>query len=90
MALNVVSTKNAALLGTCRPVETYKKICRIGEGTYGTVYSAVDRLCPDRDRSMVALKRVILHNEKTDGFPITTLREISTLRTASSHPNCVR
>lgn len=78
------------MLGTCRPVDTYKKICRIGEGTYGTVYSATDKLAADKERSTVALKRVILHNEKTDGFPVTTLREISTLRAVSGHPNCVR
>lgn len=85
-----MATQRAALLGTCRPVETYRKICRIGEGTYGTVYSAVDKLAEDKTNSTVALKRIILHNEKNDGFPVTTLREISTLRTASMHPNCVR
>lgn len=74
------------VLGVCRPVESYRKLGRIGEGTYGTVYSAIDKLT----RDTVALKRVILHNERTDGFPITTLREINTLRTVSGHPNCVR
>jgi serine/threonine protein kinase len=38
---------------------------------------------------MVALKRVILHNEKQDGFPLTSLREIRMLKKVSQHPNCV-
>jgi len=38
---------------------------------------------------MVALKRVILHNEKQDGFPLTSLREIRMLKSIGRHPNCV-
>lgn len=38
---------------------------------------------------MVALKRVILHNEKQDGFPLTSLREVRMLKKIA-HPNCVR
>ena len=37
----------------------------------------------------VALKRVILHNEKQDGFPLTSLREVRMLKKIS-HPNCVQ
>jgi serine/threonine protein kinase len=37
----------------------------------------------------VALKRVILHNEKQDGFPLTSLREVRMLKKIA-HPNCVR
>jgi serine/threonine protein kinase len=50
-------------LGGCRDVNAFEKLNRIGEGTYGTVYRARDR---DTQR-IVALKRVILHNEASDG-----------------------
>lgn len=73
------------LYGACRPVSAYQKINQIGEGTYGMVYRAIDRA----NGRMVALKRVILHNEKADGFPLTSLREIRMLKKIS-HPNCVR
>ena len=33
--------------------------------------------------------KVILHNEKQDGFPLTSLREIQLLKRIS-HPSCVR
>jgi hypothetical protein len=32
---------------------------------------------------------VILHNEKADGFPLTSLREIRMLKRVADHPNCV-
>lgn len=38
---------------------------------------------------MVALKKIILHNEKQDGFPITSLRELRLLKRVR-HRNCVR
>lgn len=50
----------------------------------GTVYRAIDKRCDE----IVALKKVILHNEKTDGFPVTALREIKLLKRLV-HPNCV-
>ncbi|RHY87650.1 hypothetical protein DYB37_006900 [Aphanomyces astaci] len=49
--------------GTCRNVDEFEKLNRIGEGTYGTVYRARDKVSGE----IVALKRVILHNEKQDG-----------------------
>jgi serine/threonine protein kinase len=73
------------LYGHCRQVSSYQKLNQIGAGTYGTVYRAVDR----ESGRMVALKRVILHNEKQDGFPLTSLREIAALKKLS-HPNCVK
>ncbi|KAJ0401081.1 hypothetical protein P43SY_005686 [Pythium insidiosum] len=72
-------------LGVCRDVEDFEKLNRIGEGTYGTVYRARDR----RSQRIVALKRVLLHNEGSDGFPITALREIKLLKRLR-HPNCVQ
>mmetsp|Transcript_45820 Transcript_45820/g.143329 ORF Transcript_45820/g.143329 Transcript_45820/m.143329 type:complete len:408 (-) Transcript_45820:169-1392(-) len=71
--------------GWCREISEFSGLRQIGEGTYGTVYRALDK---SMDR-VVALKKVILHNEKQDGFPLTSLREIRLLRRIS-HPNCVR
>lgn len=48
---------------------------RIGEGTYGVVYRAFDRTTG----GVVALKRCLPHHELSDGFPLTTLREITIL-----------
>eukprot|EP01041_Mallomonas_annulata_P008575 gene8575-17685_t len=70
--------------GACRSVSSFQKLNRIGEGTYGMVYRALDR----KSNTIVALKRIILHNESKDGFPLTTIREIATLRRIK-HPNCV-
>jgi len=53
--------------GRCRDVDEFEKLNRIGEGTYGTVYRARDR----KSGEIVALKRVILHNEKHDGVSIS-------------------
>lgn len=50
-------------LGACRDVEAFEKLNRIGEGTYGTVYRARDR----SSGHIVALKRVLLHNEASEG-----------------------
>lgn len=71
--------------GSCRSVWRFHEKKRIGEGTYGTVYRAVDRDTGE----VVALKKVILHNEQQVGFPITSIREVRLLKRAC-HPNCVR
>lgn len=67
----------------CRSVENYEKLNRIEEGTYGVVYRAKDK----RTGEVVALKRLKLDEEK-NGFPITSLREITTLLQLK-HPNIV-
>jgi len=67
----------------CRSVEIYEKLNHIEEGSYGVVYRARDTETGD----IVALKRLKLDREK-NGFPITGLREISTLM-AARHPNIV-
>ena len=56
---------------------------RIEEGTYGVVYRARDK----RTGEVVALKRLKMEKEK-EGFPITSLREVSTLLRAK-HENIV-
>lgn len=69
-----------SVYGSCPNVSSrYKKISRIGEGTYGIVYKAIDQ----KTSKYVALKRCLPHHEKTDGFPITTLREIQILKEVS-------
>ena len=71
--------------GTCRSISTFDRLNRIGEGTYGLVYRAIDR----SNGRLVALKKIILHNESKDGFPLTTIREIAALKKLN-HPNCVK
>lgn len=66
-------------------ISSYERLNRIGEGTYGTVYRAFDR----ETNEVVALKKVILHNEKQDGFPLTSVREVAVLKRLN-HVNCVK
>jgi len=74
-------------LGTCRSVNDFEKLGgRIGEGTYGTVYRARDRT----SGKVVALKKIILHNEEKDGFPLTSIRELSALRKCQGHAGIVK
>ncbi len=44
-------------------MKEYDLVCRIGEGTYGTVYKARHL----KTGQLYALKKVILHNEESDG-----------------------
>ena len=57
---------------------------KIGEGTYGVVYKAKNRLTAD----LVALKKIRLEAED-EGIPSTAIREISILKELQ-HPNIVR
>lgn len=64
--------------------ESYDKLEKIGEGTYGVVYKA-------RDKStgrIVALKKIRLETED-EGVPSTAIREISILKELQ-HPNVVQ
>ncbi|THU71738.1 hypothetical protein C4D60_Mb04t04650 [Musa balbisiana] len=53
----------------------YEKVEKIGEGTYGVVYKARDRLTNE----MIALKKIRLEQED-EGVPSTAIREISLLK----------
>ena len=67
----------------CRNVDIFEKLNHIEEGTYGIVYRAREKATGE----IVALKKLKLDREK-NGFPVTSLREISTLM-AARHPNIV-
>ena len=80
-----MEAKKSRRMHAARAVSTFDKLNRIGEGTYSVVYRARDQ----RSGDIVALKRVIMHNEQSDGFPVTSLREIRVLKRLV-HPNVVR
>jgi serine/threonine protein kinase len=83
----VSSNPITSAFGNCTNVSLrYKKQCRIGEGTYGIVYKALDTIT----KQPVALKRCLPHHEASDGFPITTLREIQILKEIQEHENIVQ
>jgi len=64
-------------------LERYEKLQKIGEGTYGVVYKAKDKL----DGRFIALKKIRLEHED-EGVPSTAIREISILKELQ-HPNVV-
>eukprot|EP01121_Diplochlamys_sp_Union-15-3_P016096 TRINITY_DN5416_c0_g2_i2.p1 TRINITY_DN5416_c0_g2~~TRINITY_DN5416_c0_g2_i2.p1 ORF type:complete len:317 (-),score=57.00 TRINITY_DN5416_c0_g2_i2:56-961(-) len=61
----------------------YKKLEKIGEGTYGVVYKAKNK----ETGQLIALKKIRLEHED-EGVPSTAIREISILRELK-HPNVV-
>jgi serine/threonine protein kinase len=65
-------------------LQHYRKIEKVGEGTYGKVYKAEDT----RNKSIIALKKIRL-DQHDDGIPSTSIREISLLKELD-HPNVVR
>eukprot|EP01084_Bolivina_argentea_P267372 453833_1 len=65
-------------------MERYTKLEKIGEGTYGIVYKAKDRVTNE----IIALKKIRLEAED-EGIPSTAIREISLLKQLQ-HPNIVR
>ncbi|XP_071430056.1 cyclin-dependent kinase 3 isoform X2 [Pithys albifrons albifrons] len=64
--------------------ESFQKVEKIGEGTYGVVYKARNK----RTGQLVALKKIHLDTE-SEGVPSTAIREISLLKELK-HPNIVR
>uniref|UniRef100_A0A3B3RQ10 cyclin-dependent kinase n=1 Tax=Paramormyrops kingsleyae TaxID=1676925 RepID=A0A3B3RQ10_9TELE len=65
-------------------MESFQKVEKIGEGTYGVVYKAKNKVTGET----VALKKIRLDTE-TEGVPSTAIREISLLKELS-HPNIVK
>ena len=69
--------------GPCRHVDNFEKLNHIEEGSYGWVSRAREIATGE----IVALKKLKMDNAN-DGFPVTGLREIQTLK-ASRHTNIV-
>lgn len=67
-----------------RPFESFEIVEKIGEGTYGKVFKAIDLYT----KETVAMKYVRMEKEY-EGFPITGLREIKLLRQLQ-HPNVIQ
>lgn len=65
-------------------MENFQKIEKIGEGTYGVVYKARDKI----SGRLVALKKIRLDAD-SEGVPSTAIREISLLKELD-HVNIVR
>eukprot|EP01147_Barroeca_monosierra_P005733 gene5733-217_t len=63
-------------------VDTYKKLEKLGEGTYATVYKGISHV----NGKMVALKEIRLEHE--EGAPCTAIREVSLLK-GLKHANIV-
>jgi cell division cycle 2-like protein len=72
-------------LQPCGHVSQYETLNNIEEGSYGFVSRARTKTTG----TIVALKRLKMHNETSDGFPVTGLREIQTLM-SSRHANVVK
>jgi serine/threonine protein kinase len=68
---------------TSSNLENYEFKSKLGEGTYGVVYKALDKTTGE----YVALKKIKLEKEE-DGVPSTAIREISLLK-GLNHPNVV-
>ncbi|PSS02444.1 kinase-like domain-containing protein [Coniella lustricola] len=68
----------------CSRIGDYELLGKLGEGTFGEVHRARSK----KTGAVVALKKIIMHNEK-DGFPITALREIKLLKLLS-HKNVLK
>jgi serine/threonine protein kinase len=64
-------------------LDKYLKLEKLGEGTYGVVYKAQNKITGE----IVALKKIRLEKED-DGIPSTAIREISLLKSIK-HPNIV-
>ncbi|KYN37898.1 Cell division protein kinase 2, partial [Trachymyrmex septentrionalis] len=70
--------------GNVEVMDNFVKIEKIGEGTYGVVYKARDKLTG----KLVALKKIRLETER-EGVPSTAIREISLLKDLA-HPNIIQ
>ncbi|CAO3593629.1 unnamed protein product [Absidia cylindrospora] len=67
--------RNSRHYAGCSKLADYDMEDKLGEGTFGEVHKARNRL----NGQLVALKRILMHNEK-EGVPITAIREIKILK----------
>lgn len=79
----MTAEEEGALPSTKDCIDRYNRQEVLGEGTYGVVYRAIDRVT----NRVVALKKVRL-DKNDEGVPQTSLREISILQEVH-HPNIV-
>jgi len=70
------------LVGGFGTTETYKRLNKLGEGTYATVYKGISKV----NGKLVALKEIRLEHE--EGAPCTAIREVSLLK-GLKHNNIV-
>ena len=66
-----------------RSIDSYLRLNKIQEGSFGVVYRARDT----ETGEIVALKKIKMEREK-EGFPITAMRELRLLKRCR-HPNIV-
>ncbi|CAO3690952.1 unnamed protein product [Rhizopus stolonifer] len=62
-------SKNQRTFHGCSKISEYEFLDKLGEGTFGEVHKARNK----RTGEYVALKRILMHNEK-EGIPITAMR----------------
>lgn len=67
---------------TLKEPSEFKEKAELGEGTFGKVYQA------KIGDTIYALKKIKMESQ-TNGFPITSIREIMVLRQLRNHPNIV-
>ncbi|GAC99532.1 hypothetical protein PHSY_007134 [Pseudozyma hubeiensis SY62] len=74
-----------------RSIYSYERLNQIQEGTYGVVFRARPRepLSPPGPSSVAVKKLKLPPSSLHSGFPITSLREISTLSASRDHPHIV-
>jgi len=78
------SASSAAATPVPSGLARYMKLEKLGEGNYGCVYKARDRVT----NTLVALKKIKL-DEEDDGVPSTAIREVALLQDCV-HPSIVR
>ena len=71
-------------IGNCRSIDDFIDLVIIGEGTYGKVYKGKDK----ETNEVIALKK-INKEMNTEGFPLTSLREIKIL-SYTKHKNIIK
>lgn len=86
MDKSVVSkgSSTRALSINSKQTTKFDLIEKLGEGTYGVVYKALDK----SNNKYVALKKLRLDQDE-EGVPPTSIREIALLKELD-HPNIVR